>query len=70
MPLTGKATPAPLSKEPDWDEMSILEIHALVGGWFENKYNTVNGTRYGPYRVFRWRDGKGKQRMRYIGKVR
>lgn len=37
--------------------------------WIERVYKTVQGKKYGPYLVKRWRDKDGKKRSRYLGKA-
>jgi hypothetical protein len=36
--------------------------------WIERVYKIVQGKKYGPYLVQRWRDQDGKKRSRYLGK--
>ena len=38
-------------------------------GWIEHKYISRNGKQHGPYRYLRWRDGDGRKRSQYLGKV-
>lgn len=47
--------------------LRALAARRGIGGWFELKFITVRGRRYGPYLYYRWREG-GRKRSRYKGK--
>lgn len=54
------------------DAVSINEQTASIqksNHWIELVYKTINGKRYGPYKLKRWRDENGKKRSQYIGKT-
>jgi hypothetical protein len=60
-----------LSEQPLDIAPSELPTKSKFGEyWIEFVYKKIGGKTYGPYRVKRWRDGNGRKRCEYLGKVK